>query len=184
MKAPLSLKSYRDAAAGVAFEYPPNWKQVRKTSGFSPPFAFSESNPATVIVEFMSAGTAYENTNIESLDFVYGWSKANSTSACRKRTNFEYFDDTRTMRRVIHGVAFDRAAGGEGSAGHLIHSQIYAAYRDGTCYIFEEDFTRTAPDVGSERTLTHEEQLALQRSLDRIMQSVVFTSSQPPKPTP
>jgi hypothetical protein len=168
---------YTDASTGVSFQYPSAWKQVRRTSGFNPPFAFSEANPATVIVEFTGEGNEYQGTTLESLDFLYGTVKATSADACQKLVDAAGFDEKKPMSQTIHGVTFMHSSGGEGSTGHFIHAEVYTTFRDDTCNIFEEDFTHSAPDMPGKRTLTRDEQDVLQRRLDRIMRSVTFASS-------
>ena len=60
---------------------------------------------------------------------------------------------------------------------HEISSEVYSTWRAGTCHLFEEDFMTLCPGVvEGTRGLTPRETRALQRHLDQIMQSVVFTS--------
>jgi hypothetical protein len=76
-------------------------------------------------------------------------------------------------------MTYSHSSGGEGGMCHEISSDVYATWRAGTCYLFEEDFMTICPGVvEGTRGLTAQETRALQRHLDQIMQSVTFAAPQ------
>ena len=172
---PVALATFTDAANGVSLQYPSVWKRVAKPDAMTQPSLLMAGHKPVIDVEFSPKGNLYARTNLVALDFSYYTSPADSSAACATLGNPDSENPTVTAK--INGVTYSHASGGQGGMCHEISSEVYSTWRAGTCHLFEEDFMTLCPGVvEGTRGLTPRETRALQRHLDQIMQSVVFTS--------
>jgi len=167
------LATYTDPAHGVSFRYPVVWKRVRQLDDYCQSALFSDKLRPTAAVEFTGGGNYYRNTILGSLDFQYGIVRNSSPATCRKLVDdYASAPDWPASDKMVNSIAFRHVSGGECGLGHGISWELYTTFRNGNCFVFEEDFTTARPD--NARELTPGEMKALLRHLDAIMRSVTF----------
>jgi hypothetical protein len=166
------MKRYIDVANGVSFLYPAVWKSV-KPDEYLQSFIQGTSGQPMVEVVFSPQGNLYEKTVLSGLAFLYFVVPETSEAACLKRGDLDGAATGAAQKVVIGGVAYTHVSVGDAATSHRLSSDVYATWRRGTCYLFEEDMRTMAPGVEEgKRDLTATEVRALQRHLDAVMQSV------------
>lgn len=180
---PPPLRTYRDPRTEVTFAYPAVWKPAHGPFDYCTPALFQykpgqpkEAVPVRFAVQFDSvAGTVYDNTELNSLLFLFGVIPHSSPEACSRLVT----DDSRdpSTRVMIAGHRFAHGTGGECGLGHGVDAELYTTLRNGNCLVFEEDFFTAATKEDAHHHLTRPQINALQRHLDAIMQSVRIAAS-------
>jgi len=169
------LTTYSDPATGVTFQYPSVWKKVPKPDTMTQPMILMAGINPVIDFEFSPKGNLYEKTNLVGLDFLYYTAPAANAAACSKIVTDAAGSDSKPNTKTIHGVAFQHIQTSNSGMCHEMSADIYSIYRNGACYLFEEDFMNVcAGVVDGTRGLSAAETKALQRHLDAITQSIVF----------
>lgn len=171
------LVQYQDPAHGVTFDYPSLWRPPQQgTSGAAlaqPDFA--QVAPKPVITQmFTPAGTYYADTVLGSLSFSYTVVPHSTAAACAQLPG-KALQSPASRSVSYQGIPYTEATGGDAGMCHHLQATVDATFQGSSCYLFERDTVTTCPDTQSEkkpRPLTSQEQAALQRHLDAIMQSV------------
>lgn len=132
---------------GVSFQYPSALRQVEDvTVYFSPALMRMKVSPTFHAELAFTPPPIPDNEEIKTdlavLAFLYATEPTSSASACRKLTEgWEGQDSGKKVAQtpIVNGVEF--AVGQVSGAGlsHGINGKIYATFRKGSCYLFEED---------------------------------------------
>jgi len=174
-----ALTKFHDSVNGVAFRYPAQWSSGNSLVFYLgsliligvQPGAGPEAPQANVGFNATESKGPYAGTNLNGIQFVYHVAAATSPDEARKRI-WPGRGGPKTMLtgEKIHGVAFDHAFWKDAGLGHQADRDIYATFRDGHCYMFEEDIHTVSMD--NVNPLTEGQLKQLRRELDSVMQSV------------
>ena len=181
LTARVQLTTYSDPKTGVTFQYPSVWKPVADPANYGQSLVRENSNNITPVfaVEFSQEGNLYEKTNLEGLGYVYFAAPSPNIAACATLGDVNQGQPPKPTYTTIHGLRFQHSTGGDGGMSQWMTSDAYSVYRNGTCYIFEEIFKTVNAQVAEKHELTKAQATALQRHLDAITQSIVFTPAKP-----
>jgi hypothetical protein len=168
-------KTFHDPKYGVSFRYPSGWSDgadvdfylgseildVKPEGGAAAPiakvgFAVKEGDPR------------FSHTHLSGVQFVYNVISQSTPEDCRGRIQDLSRDPI--VETVLRGVTYHHFSGGDAGLGHQASREIYATFREGRCYLFEEAI-HTATGENS-RALTVQQWKHLRRELDAVMQSV------------
>jgi hypothetical protein len=175
---PVPLTTYTDAANGVRFQYPAVWTRSSEVVAYLPSYLTMDGSTPTAVLQFSGKGNVYEKTNFDSLSFIYLAVPGKTQAECHELGEMKDENEKPPQTVVIHGVAYRHASGGDAGMSHDLSIELYSTWRSGTCLLFEEDLRNIAPGViDGARALTPLEFHALQRHLDRIMQSVTLNQT-------
>jgi hypothetical protein len=181
LAASAQTSTYTDPKSGATFQYPSVWTQITDTANFTNSLVAENSSiKPTFVVEFSPKGNLYEHTNLSGLDYVYFSVPASDIMACAKLGDLNQGEKPKPTNATIHGVRFQHSSGNDAGMSHQLNSDAYSIYRNGNCYIFEEVFRTVSRGViEGAHDLTNAQMKALQRHLDAITQSIVFTAAKP-----
>lgn len=170
-----TLVAYRDRAHGLSFEYPSVWRP-EQAGGNLPQPEFASVAPKPLITQaFDPARTFYADTVLSSLSFSYTVQSHSDRAACAAIPGRAVQAAGPAQTSTYGGVSFTEAAGSDAGMCHHLSTTVDTALRGSDCFIFERDTATTCPFVKTSklpRPLTPQEQTALARHLDDVMQSV------------
>jgi hypothetical protein len=183
LSAAAQSSTYTDPKNGVSFQYPSVWTPVANPADYTQSVVGENSSikPAFV-VEFSPKGNLYEHTNLTGLAYLYFVVPNSDIMACAKLGDLNMGEKPKPTKSTIHGVHFQHSKGGDAGMSHQLDSDAYSVYRNGVCFIFEEIFSNISQGViddPGEHDLTSAQAKALQRHLDAITESIVFTPAKP-----
>lgn len=174
--APVPMARYADPDGDVSFEYPVVWKIDNSAKFYIPPMILQGDRKPRVQVVFSPVGNLYEKTTLHSLVFAYVKSPQPSADACAAMVASPASDKVETM--TINGVPFQHFEMEDAAMCHGAKQEVYRAYRNGLCYLFEGDMDTTCLGaVDGQRDLTPSERRALMRHLNAIPQSIRFADA-------
>ena len=141
--------AYTDPQHGVSFRYPSAWK---------PATQFGYHLPALTLEDKPIAGFGYQEggfprqrvvgpysaTNLEGFGIVYAAAPAASAGACQaKAAALAETQEHRTL--TFNGRPFTAYETAEGGMSQAISGNLYAAYVQPVCYLFETDVAIALP---------------------------------------
>jgi hypothetical protein len=182
-KLPGPLTHWADPATGVSLDYPTVWKRTKGSEDYCPAVAFEQSRgvpehavPVRFAAVFSPESNVYAQTTLESLAFLFGTMPHSTPAACRQFVGDMAGAPQNNL--TIGGVPYAHSSAGECGLSHSITAEIYTTFRNGSCYVFEEDFDESTGRLGEDgtRELTAAERRALRRHLHGILQSVRIAS--------
>jgi hypothetical protein len=171
--------TYRDPLHGVSFRYPSVWKAGTQF-GYHPP-ALTGSGESEPIAGFgyeeggfprEGSGGPYWQTNLEGFGVVYSAVPGASTAACESKAAAlaEVQAHTRT---VLGGRSFSVYETGEAGMSQSTSGELYVAYAQGTCTLFETAVSVVSPGVADGiKGLTTAQTRNIEAHLLEIMKSV------------
>jgi hypothetical protein len=164
-----SSMQFSDPAYGVTFRYPTSWTFSVNHTFYSPVSITSPDHPAFGIVFF----TPYPKTNLSGAEFVYTNYKAASAKECSPLT-VENGDTSKTLApKTINSIEYEHATAENAGMCHQVQEDMYAAYRNQTCYLFDLAIhTVCAGVIDGTRTVTSSEIAQVQASLEKVLSSV------------
>jgi len=172
--------TYSDPKTGVTFQYPSVWVPYDKAPSYMGPSFISETVQPRASFTFTNDNNVYRKTLLLSLIFSYFVVPTTDAASCLKLVQDASGGDLQPKPVVIHGVSYQEIDGGDAGMCHEQGNQIAITYRNNQCFIFERDFnTECYGADDTKRKLTAAENKALQRHLDTIMQSIVFSPLKP-----
>lgn len=162
------MTSYTDPVGGVSLQYPAVWTVSKTATSYFPSAIAPNGEPVEAVFSFSPNGNYYEHTTLTGLRFLYRRVEGATQSAC---------ESTLTTNRpvgtlghlTLHGARFAHVSTGEAGMMKSESQEAYAAWRGGTCYLFEEQLDQIAPGTDDQKTrsLTRAEIRALRRHLHR-----------------
>jgi hypothetical protein len=171
--AAVPMATYHDPAGDVSFDYPVVWKIDNAPQFYIPPFILQGDRKPRVQVVFSTAGNLYEKTTLHGLVFAYVKTSLPSWEVCAAMAVSPMPDKVEPV--VINGVSFEHFELEDAAMCHGVKQEVFRAYRDGTCYLFEGDMDTTCLGaVDGQRALSATETRALMRHLNAIPQSIRF----------
>lgn len=168
---PPALKTFTDPAHGVSFVYPATWQASRSIGFYLPSVILNETNETEAIMKvgFEGDRRPYQHSTLAGIEFVYTVAPNLSRQKCLDAADVS--EDHKTDLRRIGGVAFTHGVGSGAGLGHSDDFEVWAAYRDGRCYLFEAG-VHNAHSEEAVRELRKSEFERLRRRLDAVMLSV------------
>jgi hypothetical protein len=170
-----STKRFSDPAYGVTFHYPAKWSSSNGYKFYSPLSIAPQNEPLRANIFFSSnkGFNPYPQTNLSGAQFAYSVRKASTNEECLKQVLQDNGNAENVGTEDINGVTYSRAQTGSGGMCHQISEDIYAASRNGTCYIFDlAVHTLCAGVVDNTREITGTELSQVHASLEKILSSV------------
>lgn len=174
-----AFKSYVDPQYGVSFQYPAQWKLDNSlmfylgTQIVLNPDSSQEPDKARAIVGFerkLNAQGEYpDGVNLNGVEFVYLVLPHTDRAHCDARLG-QGDDGRKQSQVVIHGVTYGRVHSGDAGMNHAVTRDIYGAFENGICYLFEGDIHTT--NGNNPRTLGGAQLRNLQNQIAATMRSV------------
>ncbi len=181
-KPDIPTRTYQDPKYGVQFRYPTVWTPVAATEIGYLGSAITGIDKASKVdfraaVRFSPDNNLYSKTDLSYLAFVYAVAPAPTAQVCDKLATSSIDPGDHRQTITVAGVNFTQVEGGDAAMMHRLSSEVDWTWRNGHCFLFEQDFAGIAPKVkeGS-RPLTSAEEKSLQRHLSAILASVRFTA--------
>ena len=179
------LKSYVDPEYGVSFRYPAGWKVDDSlafylgTQILLDPDSSEGPDKARAIVGFerkLNAQGEYpDGVNLSGAEFVYLVLPHTDQEHCYARLGQDGEGWTQSQV-VIKGVTYRRVEGGDAGMNHGATRDIYGAFENGRCYLFEGDIHTTTGN--NPRSLSGAQLRKLQSQIAAVMKSVKLSINQ------
>jgi hypothetical protein len=170
-----ATKQFSDSASGVTFRYPAQWTSSSTPQFYAPLIIASQDEPLRGNVFFSSTQgfNPYPNTNLTGAQFAYSTRKASSAEECLKTILQDDGNAKPLAPKNIHGISYAHAQTGSGGMCHQISEDIYAAFRNQNCYVFDlAVHTICVGVVDNTREITSDELAQVHTSLGKILSSV------------
>ena len=168
-----SLMQFTDPPYGVAFRYPAKWTFSVNSSFYATTSITSTNNPArgVVFVKASEGFNPYPNTNFDGAEFVYANRKSSSTAQCSASLHGN--GEKILAAKTIGSINYVHAQASDAGMCHQTQEDLYATYRNQTCYLFDLAVHTICPGVkDNSRALTTTELAQLQSTLEKILSSV------------
>ena len=170
------LMQFTDPSSGITFRYPAKWSFGVSSGFYATTSITSRDNPArgVVFVKASEGFNPYPNTNLDGAEFVYANRKASSTAECSASLHGD--GDKILAAKAIGNINYVHAQASDAGMCHQTQEDLYATYRNQTCYLFDLAVHTICPGVkDNTRTLTSSEVTQIQSSLEKILSSVEIT---------
>jgi hypothetical protein len=113
----------------------------------------------------------YPGTNFNGAEFVYANRKAASIAECSASLHGD--SDKILTHKTIGNIDYVHAQTGDAGMCHQVQEELYATYRNQTCYLFDLAVHTICPGVkDNNRALTGSELAQIQSSLEKVLSSV------------
>ena len=163
--------SFVDSATGVSFQYPKEWKRADGSQFYSPPAMVPQS--AQVLGAVVWSAGKPQKTTLSGAQFLYAFDKNASSQACLHPHN-EGDSAKPTIDTVrIGNISYAHNHSEEGGMCHQEQENVYAAYVNNACYLFDLSVhTVCSGVIDGMRDATPSELAAIQARLDDILKTV------------
>lgn len=168
-----SLMQFTDPSSGVAFRYPAKWNFSANSGFYATTSITSADNPArgVVFVKDSEGFNPYPNTNFDGAEFVYTNRKTASTAECSASLHGN--GDKVLATKTIGNINYVHAQASDAGMCHQTQEDLYATYRNQTCYLFDLAIHTICPGVkDNTRAITSSELAEVHASLEKILSSV------------
>lgn len=171
-----SLMQFTDSSYGITFRYPAKWNFSPSSGFYATTSITSTDNPARGIafVKASEGFNPYPDTNFDGAEFVYANRKASSTAQCSASLHGN--GEKILAAKTIGSINYVHAQASDAGMCHQTQEDLYATYRNQTCYLFDLAVHTICPGVkDNTRALTSSELAQIQSSLEKILSSVEIT---------
>jgi len=172
--APSSMQ-FSDSAYGVTFRYPAKWNFSASNEFYSPASITSADSPPRGVVFFKDdeGFSPYPKTNLTGAEFVYVNRKAASAKECDAFVLQREGDAKPLAAKTINNVDYAHARAQDAGMCHQVQEDVYAGYRNQTCYLFDLAIHTICAGVkDNTRAITNSELAQVTASLEKILSSV------------
>jgi hypothetical protein len=170
--------TFADGETGVSFAYPAEMKRakVKDVTGDAAQ-AMTRMHGLTwrAVLDYspkLPPTIEEASTDLGDLTFFFATKPTSSSDECRRLIR-GYGDDDKSATRTlsVHGVAFDTAAVSEAGTSHFTRGTLYSTYRNGLCYLFEQDVVGLDGYAGD---ITDAQWKEIDRHMDAIATTIQF----------
>lgn len=168
-----SSMQFSDPDYGVTFRYSPKWNFSANSGFYATTSITSADNPArgAVFVKDSEGFNPYPNTNFDGAEFVYTNRKTASIAECSALLHGN--GDKVLATKTIGHINYVHAHASDAGMCHQTQEDLYATYRNQTCYLFDLAVHTICPGVkDNTRALTSSELVEVHASLEKILSSV------------
>jgi hypothetical protein len=170
-----SSMQFSDPAYGVSFRYPARWNFSGGSEFYLPVSIASSDNPARGVVFVKDDGgfNPYPKTNLNGAEFVYVNRKTGSAKECSALTTQDDGNSKPLAAKTINSIEYSHGRTQDAGMCHQVQEDVYATYRNQTCYLFDLAVHTICPGVkDNTREITSSELAQVHASLEKILSSV------------
>lgn len=133
-----SMKQF-SGSDGVSFRYPATWSFSTENEFYSPSSITAPYRPPQAVVFFKDGGefNPYPDTTLNGAEFVYAKDKAATAEICPALTPHSDGNSHSLEPTTINGTEYTHVRLESAGMCHQIREDVYATYRNETCYLFD-----------------------------------------------
>ena len=177
--------TYQDAANGVSFQYPAAFHETKDVSDYFPPallemkgITFHAKLAYSPTLELANSSQDQEaSTDLGELAFLFATKHTPSAGTCYALIkDWDNADSGAPAPKSVtfSGVTFHTAEVSDSGLSHFIEGKIYATYRTGTCFLFEQIVTGLDGYAGD---VTDAQMKQIDAHMDAIAPTIRFTDA-------
>jgi hypothetical protein len=165
-------KYFHDPATDVDFRYPAEWKLDSSLGDYIPVSILNVPGVRKAVAKVGVQGIG--NTALTSVQFVYAFAMTPNEERCHNLGSVAEESSNKAIV-IINGARYEKTSNGGSSAGHSADQIVYATFREGRCYLFDE-FIASAGTLIEEgaRRVSKATYAQIERQLEEVMQSVTI----------
>ncbi len=174
-----SSMQFTDPANKVTFRYPTKWNFSAGSEFYSPVSITSPDSPPRGVVFFKDDGgfNPYPKTNLSGAEFVYVNRKTASAKDCAALTLQDEGNAKSLPLKTVNNINYAHGKAENAGMCHQVQEDVYAAYRNETCYLFDLAIHTICPGVkDNTRTITSGELAQVHASLEKILSNVEISN--------
>ncbi|HYK38282.1 hypothetical protein [Alloacidobacterium sp.] len=169
-----SMKQF-SGSDGVTFRYPAIWNFSTENEFYSPSSITAPYRSPQAVVFFKDAGefNPYPETTLNGAEFVYAQDKAATAEICPALTPRGDANAHSLEPTTINGIKYKHVQLESAGMCHQIREDVYATYRNQTCYLFDLAIHTICSGVkDNTRDITPDELSQVHASLEKILSSI------------
>lgn len=169
-----SMKQFSDSD-GVSFRYPAIWNFSTENEFYSPASITAPYRLPQAVVFFKDGGefNPYLDTTLNGAEFVYAKDKKATAEICPALTPHSDANAQSLEPTTVNGIEYKHVRLESAGMCHQIREDVYAIYRNETCYLFDLAIHTICSGVkDNTRDIKPDELLHVQDSLEEILASV------------
>jgi hypothetical protein len=175
-----SSMQFTDPAYGVTFRYPAKWNFSAGNEFYSPVSITSSDSPPRGVVFFKDDGgyNSYPKTNLNGAEFVCVNRKTASAKECSALALQGEGNAKPLAAKTINNIDYTHAKAENAGMCHQVQEDVYAAYRNQSCYLFDLAIHTICAGVkDNTRGITNTELAQVEASLEKILTSVEISDA-------